>query len=83
MYIIPKSKQFVNQLNTLEALESQLARLKTSLIMFANINTKPAQMAWILTSKEIDDVQSQICNHPLYMSERLGIQIENEINYYV
>jgi hypothetical protein len=80
MYIIPKSKQFVNQLNTLERLESQLAKLKTSLSIFGNMNTNAAQMAWIMTNKEIDQVQSQICNHPLYLSERLGIQIENEIS---
>jgi hypothetical protein len=82
MYSIPQSKQFVNQLHTLEGLESQLAKLKTSLSMFANMNTTAAQMAWIMTQREIDNIQSQICTHPLYLSERLGIQIENEINCY-
>jgi hypothetical protein len=53
------------------------------LSIFGNMNTNAAQMAWIMTNKEIDQVQSQICNHPLYMSERLGIQIENELESYV
>jgi hypothetical protein len=82
-YIISQSKQFVNQLNQLERLENQLAKLKTSLSIFGNMKTNAAQMAWVMTNKEIDQVQSQICTHPLYLSERLGIQIENELENYV